>query len=1210
MPSPVTTDEAARLAALRKYEVLDTPAEAAFDRIAALAARLFSVPISCLTLVDERRMWVKAVHGAQFQELPRDGVPCAWTILSDAVMVVPDAAQDSRFRANPLVTGPPGIRFYAGAALITPDGFPIGTLSIIDTEPRAGLAPGQAEALRCLADTAMDELELRRAAITTLRFSSDGEDLARTAADITGGLRLSGETLVKAIEALPVGVWITDHKGTILYGNSAAQAIWGGRRYVGRERYDEYQGWSIATGKRIAASEWALARTLTSGEVVLGEAVRIRTFDDKDKVVVNSTIPLRGPAGEITGAICVNEDITDRRRAEESLEGMRDQLRSIIDASPIAIIAVDLDGNRIQGWNRAAETMFGWRAEEILGLPLPVVPENLALEMKANRDSILRGQPFLDLETTRRRKDGTPIEVTVSGGPLHGPSGEVWGCMLMYSDRTQRAAAEKALRDSEERYRNLVEHSPDAIVVHADGRVLYANAAAAQLFGLASAAEAIGLEVERFVPPESRVNYEERTRRVLETGQLAPLIETRLAKLDGTIIDVETLSIPLRSEGRDAVQVVLRDITERKRVELRARVTERNLALLADNLPAFVTIKDRAGRYVMANRKLCDTVRCAPEEIPGKTDFDFLDEETARRHYEGDLTIMRAGKPTYVEEVVTFSGGARVDSGALLAPILSESGDVSGLLTVVFDLTEKRAMQAEIRRTEDWFRKAIQTAPIPIMIHSEDGRIVRLNDAWIELSGFDSAELAGVEDWIANACVGESGELREQFRGLYDLHSRSETSEMRIRTRTGKIRIWAVSHSPLGMTYEGKRAVITMAMDVTDQHNLEQQLAHSQKMEAIGQLAGGVAHDFNNLLTVIGGYSSLLLQSLPEYDPAKPHVQEIASAATRAASLTHQLLAFSRKQVLQPANVDLNSLVRDSENMLKRLIGEDIEVQFHLAEDELRAMVDAGQFTQVIMNLAVNARDAMPDGGVLTIETLSAQISEEYASTHPEAKAGSYVQVAVSDTGVGIDPVILPRIFEPFFTTKTAGSGTGLGLATVYGIIKQSNGHIGVYSEPGHGTTFRVYLPRLFEAPAPVEARSIAAGRRATETVLLVEDEPELRRLTRTILASAGYKVIEAANGGAALLACEQVKAEIALMLTDVVMPGMSGPDLATRLAPLRPNMKVLYMSGYTDRAVVANKALESGLDFIQKPFTPESLIDRVREILDRGRDASQSAPA
>ena len=512
---------------------------------------------------------------------------------------------------------------------------------------------------------------------------------------------------------------------------------------------------------------------------------------------------------------------------------------------------------------------------------------------------------------------------------------------------------------------------------------------------------------------------------------------------------------------------------------------------------------------------------------------------------------------------------------------------------------ERETAEAALRQTQDCFRRAVLDAPIPIMIHAEGGRIIQLNRAWLEQSGYAPEDLSTLNDWVAKALSHAGPELNEEIQELSAPKSRTDGCEIPVRTASGQFRTWVFSSAPFGPGPDGSRLIITMAMDLTERRSLEQRLAHGQRMEAIGQLAGGVAHDFNNLLTVISGYSSLLLMSLPETDPATRQVTEIVQAADRAAVLTRQLLAFSRKQALRPSNTDINSVIRESESMLRRLIGEDVEIRTALAAEEMRALVDAGQLTQVVMNLAVNARDAMPNGGVLTIETAAAEFDAEYALAHPALAAGSYVQLTIADTGVGVDRATLDRIFEPFFTTKAPGAGAGLGLSTVYGIVRQSNGHISVNSEPGRGTSFRIFLPRLFEravlSPAP-PAKDLSRG---AETVLLVEDDPSLRNLTREILRCAGYNVIDAANGGEALLACERSPAEIALMITDLVMPGMNGWELAKRAAPLRPDMKVLYMSGHGSHAALARGVLEDRERFIEKPFTPGALAELVRRALD-----------
>ncbi|HYQ44045.1 MAG TPA: ATP-binding protein [Polyangiaceae bacterium] len=379
----------------------------------------------------------------------------------------------------------------------------------------------------------------------------------------------------------------------------------------------------------------------------------------------------------------------------------------------------------------------------------------------------------------------------------------------------------------------------------------------------------------------------------------------------------------------------------------------------------------------------------------------------------------------------------------------------------------------------------------------------------------------------------------------------------------------------------------------------EEQLRQAQKMEAIGRLSGSVAHDFNNLLSVILSYSDLLLSDLKPIDPLRGDIESIRKAGEKAADLTRQLLAFSRQQVLAPRVVDLNAVLVDSEKMLRRLLGEDIEIVTHYARSLSRVKVDPSQVDQVLLNLVINARDAMPGGGKLTIETKDVELDDSYTSEHFGVARGPHVMLAVSDTGIGMDAQTQARIFEPFFTTKDVGKGTGLGLSTVFGIVKQSGGHIWVYSEPGGGSTFKIYFPAT-EAEDSEQARPVEpATLHGTETILLVEDQDEVRRVAQAILRRYGYHVIEARNAGEALLSCERHPRTIHLLLTDVVMPQLSGRELAERLASMRPAMKVLYMSGYTENVIVHHGILESGIAYLQKPIVPESLARRVREVLD-----------
>jgi len=409
--------------------------------------------------------------------------------------------------------------------------------------------------------------------------------------------------------------------------------------------------------------------------------------------------------------------------------------------------------------------------------------------------------------------------------------------------------------------------------------------------------------------------------------------------------------------------------------------------------------------------------------------------------------------------------------------------------------------------------------------------------------------------------------------------------------------IWSDDGMPIGCTGV-TRDITERKQAETEREKLRAQLAHAQKMESIARLAGGVAHDFNNLLTVINGYANLALAGLRANDPLRDQMEEIRQAGERAANLTRQLLAFSRKQLLQPRILSLNCLVRDMQSFLQRLLGEDVEVLLSFATENLTVHADPHQLEQVIMNLAVNSRDAMPRGGRLLIETSLVERDESYARLHPEARPGRYALLAVSDTGLGMDEATRQRIFEPFFTTKEVGKGTGLGLAMVQGIVAQSGGHINVYSEPGRGTTFKIYLPARTEAPIDVEQPAVVAELRGKETILVVEDHEEVRRLAVAALKAYGYRVIEAADAGAALLICEQESARIHLVLTDVVMPRMNGRELVTRLAKVRPEIKALYMSGYTDNAILQHEVLDAGTDFIEKPFAPEELAGKIRAVL------------
>jgi PAS domain S-box-containing protein len=523
-----------------------------------------------------------------------------------------------------------------------------------------------------------------------------------------------------------------------------------------------------------------------------------------------------------------------------------------------------------------------------------------------------------------------------------------------------------------------------------------------------------------------------------------------------------------------------------------------------------------------------------------------------------------------------------------------------GAIVVNFrDDTERRQAEVALRESEERYRTLVEGVRDVIFALSPEGTITSLNPAFETITGWQRDQWVGQP--FERLVHPEDLPLALELLGRVVRGELRPVNQFRVRIAQGDYRVAEFSATP--QLVEGQLiGILGIGRDVTERVQLEQQLRQAQKMEAVGRLAGGIAHDFNNILTAITGYADLLLEDLGPTDPRREDAEEVRKAAQRAAGLTRQLLAFSRQQVLQPSVIDVNALVGDLQRMLGRLLGEDVELGTRLDPAVGRVKADPGQLEQVLMNLAVNARDAMPQGGKLTLETVNVDMDERYAADHYPARPGPYVMIAVSDTGTGMSEETQAHMFEPFFTTKEKGKGTGLGLATVYGIVKQSGGFIWVYSELGHGSTFKIYLPRVAE-PSERSAGAAPTGAqrsRGTETVLLAEDEPPVRAVARQVLERHGYTVLEAPSAESALDIATRYSGTIHLLLTDVIMPGMNGRELATRLAGLRPEARVIFMSGYTDDAVTRHGVLEPGSTYLQKPFTPDAIARKVREVLDR----------
>ena len=558
------------------------------------------------------------------------------------------------------------------------------------------------------------------------------------------------------------------------------------------------------------------------------------------------------------------------------------------------------------------------------------------------------------------------------------------------------------------------------------------------------------------------------------------------------------------------------------------------------------------------------------------------------------------------------SGVEQLEQGKWGRSLRVYSRDELGKLTESFNKMSRTIMeqQEEVSKYTRQLQTLSENAPFGMVMIDKDGTFKYINPKFRELLGYDLNDIPNGKTWFRRAYPDPTYRHHvistwiDDLEGFKSGEKRPRTFTVTCKDGTEKIINFIPVQLETGENLIACEDITELKRAEEEKAVLHEQLRQSQKVEAIGRLAGGIAHDFNNLLTVIKGYSQLSSFELKEGDPLRVNIDEIQNAAERAASLTRQLLAFSRRQVMEMKVLDLNTLLRDLEKMLRRVIGEDIEMVIQLAEDLGRVRADVGQIEQVIMNLAVNAKDAMPSGGKLTIETANVELDESYARSHVDVRHGHYVMFSVSDTGVGMTPEVRERIFEPFFTTKEMGKGTGLGLSTTYGIVKQSEGHIWVYSVQGKGTTFKIYLPRVNEPLEEIRKEVLKEELpRGNETILIVEDEEDVRKLAGKILEKQGYRILETFNGDDALVACERRKSPIHLMLADIIMPGMSGSELAKLLKPLYPEIKILYMSGYTDNAVVRHGVLEKGVNYIQKPFTMEGLARKVREVLDKDSD-------
>lgn len=637
-----------------------------------------------------------------------------------------------------------------------------------------------------------------------------------------------------------------------------------------------------------------------------------------------------------------------------------------------------------------------------------------------------------------------------------------------------------------------------------------------------------------------------------------------------------------------------------RQLVIRSRELQRNINLLrgiTDGTTDAVFVKDLQGRYLMINSAGAGFVGKQVEEILGKTDRELFSADTAGAIMQMDQKVMVQGITQTYEERGTSNGISRLYL-ATKGPYRDVHGEIIGLLGISRDITERKRAEEEIRQSQQKLRIHFEHTPLAVVEWDLDFRVATWNPSAERIFGYSRQEAVGQH---ARFIVPTQywPQVDSVWRALLKQQGRARSTNDNV-TKDGRTISCEWYNTPLIDDTGKVLGVASLVQDVTERVALEEKLRQSQKMEAVGRLAGGVAHDFNNLLTIILGYSQILADGLPQGSRLADSTKQIKSAADRAAGITRQLLAFSRKTVLLPHVINLNDIVLNLDFLLRRLIGEDIEVFTAAAKDLGSVKADPSQVEQILMNLALNARDAMPHGGKLTVETSNVTLDGRYVRDHQSVESGRYVMLAVSDTGEGMTAETQARIFEPFYTTKEVGKGTGLGLSMVYGIVKQSGGYIWVYSEPGQGSTFKIYFPRVDEPAELLEPeKHVQKVQRGTETILLVEDDEQLRELSSSVLTNCGYNVLVASSPEQGLTICKASANEIRLLVTDVVMPRMNGRQLAEQVLKIHPEMKVLYISGYTNNAIGHYGVLDPGLWFLPKPFTLSDLVEKVREVLD-----------
>ncbi len=887
--------------------------------------------------------------------------------------------------------------------------------------------------------------------------------------------------------------------------------------------------------------------------------------------------------------------LAECERKEEALRESEERYRSLVEESP-DVIGIFQEGRLVFVNSTGAQKVGAKDKSELLGRRSEefIHPDDLPAATARLQRRLAGATGVYPAEVRYIRLDGTTLPVEVSAAPTVF-RGEV-AVQFIARDITERKRAEEALRQSEIELRGILDTTADGILaVDSHGKMIRANRQFTKLWRIPPSLMDTGNDQQLLDFVLDQLSEPEAFLQKVHAlyGSVEEDADTLTFK-DGRIF--ERHSAPLSKEGSLVGRVwSFRDITQRKQAQAALQRSEALYHSLVDNIPQCILRKDREGRFTFANKSFCRLLGKPAEDVVGKTDFDLYSARLATKYQNDDQRAIETGASFETEEENILPSGEKRYVHVTKIPITGPASEIVGVQCVFQDITERKRAEEQIRKLS----RAVEQSPASIVITDLAGRIEYVNPKFTQVTGYSFEEVRGQNSRLLKG----NKTSPEEYRRLWQTISQGGEwrGEFHNRKKTGDLYWESASISPIVDTEGHITHFLAVKEDITERKVLEEQLRQAQKLDSIGRLAGGVAHDFNNMVQVILGNVDLALEEVKPGSALRESLEEIQKAGRRSADLTQQLLAFARKQTIAPRVLDLNETVEALLKMLRRLIGEDINLAWVPAPHLERVKVDPTQIHQILANLCVNARDAISGVGKISIETGNAVFEERDRAVHPEVVPGKYVRLVVSDEGCGMDKETLAHLFEPFFTTKGVGKGTGLGLAMVYGIVEQNHGFIQVESDRGKGTTVMVYLPQhVDQAPTTRKEAAAEVPKSRGEAVLLVEDEQAIVAIARRVLERLGYTVLTASTPSEAIRLAEAQAPTIQLLMTDVVMPEMNGRDLARRLLSSCPNLKCLFMSGYPADIIAQHGVLDEGLHFISKPFSMEDLAAKVREALER----------